>query len=90
MKSVGAAHQRSCPSLHCRDAATAEHHAASLDAQHAELHEAAATAQQRAEQAEAQLVELHLAHAALQQEFGLMADDLTVMVRENQVRCRHC
>jgi hypothetical protein len=71
--------------LRCRDAATTEHHAASLDAQHAELHQQAAAAQQRAEQAEAQLAEQRLAHEALQQEFGLMADDLTVMVRENQV-----
>ena len=55
--------------------------------QHAELHEQAAAAQQRAEQAEAQLAQLRSAHEALQQEFGLMAEDLTVMVRENQVRC---
>jgi chromosome segregation ATPase len=73
--------------LHYRDAATAEHHAASLEGQLAELHEQPAAAQQRAEEAEAQLAELRAAHEALQQEFALVADDLTVMVRENQVHC---
>ncbi len=36
-------------------------------------------------QLQAALTELEGAHAALREEFGLVADDLTVMVRENQV-----
>ncbi len=67
------------------DAATAEHRAAGVEARLSEAQAEAAAARQRAEAAAAALVELEGVHAALREEFGLVADDLTVMVRENQV-----
>lgn len=70
---------------HCREASAAEHRAASLAAQLTTACSDALTAQEARDEATTALTALQEEHAALKEEYSAVADDLTIMARENEV-----